>query len=100
MARVSQLTTDPFLRSILYCQHRAGRNAQVHVTYLQLLFKGYMLHLNLFSLYGTKIMFGGGGVPFRYIFGLLSEESMPPLRSSDQSTWPQIQRSGFDSRRY
>jgi hypothetical protein len=28
------------------------------------------------------------------------EESRPPLWSSDQSSWLQIQRSGFDSRRY
>jgi hypothetical protein len=28
------------------------------------------------------------------------EESRPPLRSSGQSSWVQIQRSGFDSERY
>jgi hypothetical protein len=28
------------------------------------------------------------------------EESRPPLWSSGQSSWPQIQRSGLDSRRY
>jgi hypothetical protein len=35
-----------------------------------------------------------------WIYICYVEESRPPLRSSGQSSWRQIQRSGFDSRRY
>jgi hypothetical protein len=35
-----------------------------------------------------------------WIYICYVEESRPPLCSSGQSSWPQIQRSGFDSRRY
>jgi hypothetical protein len=35
-----------------------------------------------------------------WIYICYVEESRPPLRSSGQSAWLQIQRSGFDSRRY
>jgi hypothetical protein len=34
------------------------------------------------------------------IFKIVSVNAWPPLGSSDQSFWQQIQRSGFDSRRY
>jgi hypothetical protein len=44
-------------------------------------------------------------IPVRYKLNTLVhicyvEESRPPLRSSGQSSWLQIQRPGFDSRRY
>jgi hypothetical protein len=35
-----------------------------------------------------------------WIYICYVEKSRPPLWSSDQSSWQQIQRSGFDSRRY
>jgi hypothetical protein len=38
-------------------------------------------------------------LPVRYELNLCML-CRPPLRSSDQSLWPQIQRPGFDSRRY
>jgi hypothetical protein len=41
--------------------------------------------------------------PVRYelnLFACYVEESRPPLWSSDQSSWLQIRRSGFDSRHY
>jgi hypothetical protein len=40
-------------------------------------------------------------LPVRYELNICyAEESRPPLWSSGQSSWLQIQRPGFDSRRY
>jgi hypothetical protein len=40
-------------------------------------------------------------LPVRYELNLCYiEESRPPLWSSGQSSWIQVQRLGFDSRRY
>jgi hypothetical protein len=51
---------------------------------------GYRTEMYCF-LWGTKWM---------YILVCYVEESRPPLWSSGQSSWLQIQRPGFDSRRY
>jgi hypothetical protein len=40
------------------------------------------------------------GIVLLYFFYFYVEESRPPLLSSSQSSWLQIRRPGYDSRRY
>jgi hypothetical protein len=57
----------------------------------------YDLHTHIWHLFSLK---GNLNISFLLLFVVYALSWGPPLWSSDQSSWLQIQRSGFDSRRY